>query len=145
MATTIRIENERSKSIVSKLVYELPADGSMSVVIKLYSNEPRSSAQNRLFHSWCNELSKHFLDHHDEVWQAGSFKELLKRMFLGIEVFELPDKSFATRTKRTRDLKVKPFTEFLEKVEMYSAKEWECMLTRPEDHYYKAMGYTRNG
>lgn len=34
---TIRIENERSKAIVSKLVQELPVDGSMVVEIKKFT------------------------------------------------------------------------------------------------------------
>ncbi len=140
-ALKIKIENNRSLDIAISAIKKIQFDAGMVVTIAKFKKN-RTLAQNKLFHSWCNEISLYFFEAFGEAYSALAIKELLKRLFLGVDCIETPDKKIVEITKKTSELGTKDFKVFLEKVEFYAADEWECQLRTGEDFYYEAMGYS---
>lgn len=119
---------------ISSLDLEKP----YSVEIKQYQ-ESRSLAQNRLLWMWLDEIRHHCHDtgicdlYASEVW-----KERFQRLMLPVKVMEVFGEVIHVSTG-TSELRVREFSEFLEKIEMYAAQELHLEVTRPDDLYWKAM------
>lgn len=141
MKVTFRI-NPRTQFYAAKAVNDLPTDESMVVTIQPYRKN-RTLAQNRLMHQWFNEISSSYHLTHGELYTAIAWKEQLKRLFLGFDTMKLPNKDSVFLTRHTADCSTKELTEFMEKIEAYAADDLGLQLTRPDDLYFEAMGFSR--
>lgn len=99
----------------------------LSVKISEYCHN-RSKAQNALSHVWYSQISKKYYETHGELYSPNVWKEYLKKMILGEEAIEGP-RGTVIRTIRTRDLKVKYMSEYMEQVVIYCATEFDIVLT----------------
>ena len=137
MKATIIIIDEQRRDRAIDALRSLPFDVVHEVVVRPHKSN-RTLAQNNLLHHWCREIALGVGESTGEFHQPEAWKEFLKQLFLGQESFMIGG-TIITRTKRTRDLKVKPFAEFLGQVDHYSGSELQVFLSRPEDLYYEAM------
>lgn len=131
--TEIRIYNDRVLRVAVDRIKSLPTDGSVVVVIKP-AEDKRSLAQNALSWIWYGEMAK------ETGHSVQDIHDICCRQFLGVRVIERFDGSTFEALNTTRDLKVKPFTEYLERVDAWAA-ELGFLLSRPQDVYYRAMGF----
>lgn len=109
----------------------------LEVVIREHKKK-RSLAQNRCFHAWMRELSQLYAEHYGEERAPWVWKEFMKRQFLGEESVDLRGEMIS-RTRRTRELGVKEFAEFLTRVDAWVTQELAITLARMPD-YWEAMG-----
>jgi hypothetical protein len=135
----IILDSEAQKAKARQWLESVALEPVQVLTIKPYVKN-RSLAQNRLLHLWINCIKDHWLESTGEIYSAEAWKEQLRQDFLGIESFGMPNGYIATRTRRTRDLNVKEFTEFLEKIDAYAATELELVLPHPDDLWWEAMG-----
>lgn len=87
----------------------------------------RSSEQNRLFHALLNEISEQAMiggKHYD----ADTWKELIRRKFIGSEEINLPDGSRLERGISTTTLSVPEFTQLIDRVTAWAATELNVIL-----------------
>lgn len=116
-----------------------PAGKSVEVVIRPHKKN-RTLAQNALFHAWMTEISRHYAEtfgdwHSPEVW-----KQMMKNMFLGEQVVQMPGDKIVSVTRSTADLKVDEFADFLDQIDQWCAQELELVLPHPDDLWAEAMG-----
>lgn len=101
--------------------------------------ETRSGAQRRLQWRWYTEMSKFLEGCKGKTFSPKAIHAFLAELYQPQESLEGPDGKWITRTKSTVDNNVKEMHQYLEKIEMYCANEWGCILTIPPDLRY-AMG-----
>ena len=124
-------------------VRDLPLDPLHEVIIR-EKKKGRSLAQNRLLHSWCSHVSEMVAETHGEHVSPKKWKWFFKDLFLGYDVVEVRGKMIH-ELRHTSDLKVKPFTELLEKIDAYCVTDLQITLPHPSDTYYEAMGKKESG
>lgn len=103
-----------------------PIPKTLEVVIKVFCRD-RSKEQNALFHVWLSYISKQYYLTHGTHYSPKVWKEYFKRELLGEETL-LGPKGRMVRTKRTRDLCVKDMSEFMERMTVMCAEEWDIIL-----------------
>lgn len=132
------IKREQNLDIALRALCEqigqmLLVDDAISVGLEKYK-ETRSTAQNRLYWKWLAEFGNHLGYDKDDMHEA------LAEKFLEPEHYMDLDGNIKRKNKSTTKLKVDEFTEYLECIDRLAAQSG-CRLSRPEDLYYKAMGY----
>ncbi len=99
----------------------------------------RSGAQNKLYWMWLNLIEKETGQPVKDYVENGVLVKGLhtnfKRSILGMIEYSDGEK----KEQSTKDLKVKAFTEYLERVDREMA-EFGIILPRPDDYYWLAMG-----
>ena len=138
MKKTLLINNPRAVDYACELIRDLDFGKVHEVVIR-EKRANRSLAQNRLLHSWLNEVSEKVAETHGEHVSPTKWKWYFKDLFLGYDVVEVRGKMIH-ELRHTSNLKVKPFTELLEKIDAYCVTELKVTLPHPSDIYYEAMG-----
>ena len=133
----------------------LPFDGSGLQVfdkipsgsfVKISYNDGRSTGQNALFHRWCREIAKHFVDGGKSHFSTGteinetSMKKNLKTTYLGFEINEYVDLKTGEVTtkeelKHTSGLDKGDMTAFLMLVDAFCV-EYGIYISKPEDSEY---------
>jgi hypothetical protein len=111
--------------------YLMTATDTLQVDIKPYDTK-RSNAQNALLHVWMGDVSEQYYLSHGSLYSPIAWKEYFKKMFLGEETLEVP-RGTIVRTRRSRDLKVKEMTKFMEQIQFYCATELEIILMGLEE------------
>jgi len=99
----------------------------------------RSLAQNKLLHMNLHEIAKHYGETQGDFHSAAVWKKYFTDKFLPMETKEI-NGEVVNYVKGTSDLKMKEFSELIENVIMYAAKELNCQVTVPNDIYAEAMG-----
>jgi len=114
--------------------------------VKISYNDGRSIGQNSLFHRWCREIAKHFVNGGKTHFSTGeemnekSMKESLKTTYLGFETKEYVNLSTGEVTrkeelKHTSDLNKGDMTAFLMLVDAFCV-EYGIYISKPEDSEY---------
>ena len=88
---------------------------------------------------WMREVSDSYYETHDEKYSPLVWKEYFKKLFLGEEAHQINGKAIIT-TRHTSKLLVDEFCAFLTDIDIYCAKEFECLLTHPALIYDEAIG-----
>ena len=128
---TIIIRNPELRAMAAKAVSHLKAEPLMEVCIREHKSQ-RSVAQNALLHAWMKEVSVQRAESHGEFHAPAMWKEYFKRLHLGEETIEVAGRA-KTITKKSRNLKVKEMTEFLEFIDHFCGSEMNIFLPHPED------------
>lgn len=82
----------------------------------------RSAEQNRLFHALLNVIAENAsID--GKYYDAETWKELIRRKFIGTEEINLPDGSRIERGISTASLSVAEFTLLIERVQAWAQTE----------------------
>lgn len=100
--------------------------------------ETRKSAQNRLLWMWHDELAKHIETHQGEMYDREDIHDFVVGKLLPKRVVEIMGEPEIKRTQ-TSKMKVKPFSDFLNRYEMWAAEKYQCFFTRPDDLYWQAL------
>ena len=124
---------DRACEVINSLSFSEPHE----VIIRPYKSS-RSLAQNNLLHKWCAHISQAVAESHGKFYPAEHWKEYLKAMFLGEETITMGKKTL-TRTRKTSELKVGEFAQFLTDIDHYSGAQLKIWLPHP-DEYHQAMG-----
>jgi len=114
--------------------------------VKISYNDGRSTGQNALFHRWCREIAKHFVDGGKTHFGTGSeinetsMKNNLKTTYLGFDTKEYIDLKTGEVTtgeelKHTSDLDKGDMTAFLMLVDAFCV-EYGIYISKPEDSEY---------
>lgn len=130
--------NEESLALFDKI-----PDGAL---VKVEYKNGRSVGQNSLFHRWCREIAKHFVNGGKTHFSTGeeinekSMKKNLKTTYLGFETKEYVDLSTGAVTtneelKHTSDLNKGDMTAFLMLVDAFCV-EYGIYISKPEDSEY---------
>lgn len=128
---TIVIHNQDLRRRAASAVRNIMSEPLMEVVIRPHKSQ-RSIAQNALLHAWMKEVSVQYAESHGKFYSPEMWKEYFKRIHLGEETIEVAGKA-KTITKKSRDLKVKEMTEFLEFIDHFCGSEMSIFLPHPED------------
>lgn len=123
-----------------------PDEKPLKVTIEPYKAN-RSLAQNNLMWLWLTALSNFLRQEHGLDCTPEDLKDHFQRTFLGWRSYEVKDlfsdkPLVVTRQLGTSELKVAPFTEFINEIEIY-ANNAGLQLAHPEDIYYEAMGFDK--
>ena len=111
----------------------------MEVIIRPHKKN-RTLAQNCLMWDWLTQIAV-FLDREHGVKTIPRYlKEEFQERFLGYRSYVKTDGTIGRKLVGTSEITVKPFTEFLNNIEVYARSELGVNLTHPEDYYYEAMG-----
>lgn len=122
---------------LGRRIREMLKDGSVEVKVKSY-NETRKVAQNRLLWMWHSELANHIKKHIGEIYGSEDIHDHVVGKLLPKRVVTVMGEPEIKRTE-TKKLTVKPFSQFLNTYEMWAAETYQCMFTRPDDLYWKAI------
>jgi hypothetical protein len=107
-----------------------PSFGMKVVISKCQSK--RTDAQNRLYWMWVGELALFTGD------TKKGLHEFLKEEFIPTTYVKAFGKNIA-KTKSTKDLKVKEFTELLREMEHWAWHFLQFRVSHPEDIYLNAL------
>lgn len=98
----------------------------------------RSLAQNSLYWLWLSILRDHINSVTGKIFDAEDLHQKMMRMFLSPKVAEFKDETI--KTWSTKKLNSKEFSEYLNKLDMYSADRLNLVLPHPINEYDLAMG-----
>ena len=113
-------------------------DYSRPLAIKLEPyQEPRTISQNKLFHKWCDEMSKHFTKRIDTATKE-NMKMMMKQRFLGTYNIKIGKTLINDQVKSSSKLKVGEMYSFMDSV-YHWARENGVLLTVPEDSEYQKL------
>ena len=92
-------------------------------------------------------INEHSADQYDEygniiLYTDDDFHELFKKTYLPTKVIDFGG-TVVRKTKSTTKLKTGEFTDYLEKIDQYSAEHLNLVLPHPDDLYWAAMGLTQ--
>ena len=105
----------------AKQLQKVPVDAGMEVEIRQHKDS-RTLQQNKLHWLLMTALSQQMPAQMDEVWHSPeSWHELMKRMFLGVEAFEIAGKVYKA-PKSSRKLKVAEFSDFFAQCDAFAAE-----------------------
>jgi hypothetical protein len=82
----------------------------------------RSGEQNRLLHALLNDIAEQATVN-GKYFSAETWKELVRRKFIGCEEIDLPDGSRLERGVSTTALSVGEFTQLIDKVQAWAVTE----------------------
>ena len=136
METVYILRSDELKKAAKTYIDDLPLDPIYQMVIQEYHRD-RTAAQNRLMWHWLREISNQYDDTRGNRYGPESWKEYFQQQFLGKQVIDLPMGGHSIATVGTSTLKVKGFTEFLQRLE-HAGVELGFTLTHTGD-YHMAM------
>ena len=128
------INNEDRDRVINYLKL-INIEKPIAVSIKPYKPN-RSAAQNRLLWKWLTIMGNDLGYTKDELYVV------MGDMFLGYIEIECMGKKISQLVS-TSSLKVKPFAEYLTRIERFAASELGIVLPNKDDEYFEAMGYSR--
>ena len=129
----IKVESDKERAI--NQIKALNVDKVWQVDIKQYKPN-RSLAANRLYWKWLQIIGDDLGYHRDELHATLAVK------FLGIKETICMGENISQPVS-TSSLHVKEFSEYLNRIEMFSHGELGIMLPNSDDLYYEAMGIKR--
>lgn len=108
------------------LAQSIIANGHPARIVVDEYDDDRSLQQNRYYWGPCLREISEQAQIGGEKWSAEAWHELFKRMFLGYEIKRTKiagrkRKVVTRRLRSTRDLKVKPFSKYLDQLQAYAA------------------------
>ncbi|RMH19751.1 MAG: hypothetical protein D6698_05285 [Gammaproteobacteria bacterium] len=135
---TFFVNNDQSLLLCLQYIEGIDPADKWLVTIKRHRSR-RSLAQNRLLHMWMQVISEEYYLTHGEYHAPAVWKEYFKQLFLGDDV-SIVLGSHVVLPRKTSALNTAQMAEFLNKIDMYCAAEFEIQLPQPEDMYLDAMG-----
>lgn len=110
----------------------LNLDKPWRMTVKPYRKQ-RSNAQNRLYWMWLKEIEQETGNESEDMhfFFRIKFLEIIKREVMGVA---------ATEARSTTSLDTKEFTEYLDKIDRFTAETIGIVLPHPDILYYEAMG-----
>jgi hypothetical protein len=109
--------------------------------------ETRSEAQNRLYWKWLHIMSLHADDSGFPGADSEALHFFLKKKYLPCRIVYFESEDYFI-PESTRDLTVKQFSEYLQRIEAWAHFEMDLNLPHPEDLYDRAVLWNkelRNG
>lgn len=100
--------------------------------------ETRKLKQNRLNFLWCGELAEHIFKTQGNVFSSEDLHEYLARKLLPVRVVQINGETVTVRSE-TKNLTVKEFANYLNRVEFYATEHLGATLTHPDDLYIQAL------
>lgn len=137
MSRRFIVRDSAIRARAAEFVAGLPVGGDPFEVVVQPHKRRRSLAQNALFHSWVAFIANAYEESHGDRIQPAAFKEYLKGLFLGETSVEVMGK-IVTTTRRTADLPVAEFRDFLDAVDRWAVEHLQLFLPRGID-YDEAM------
>lgn len=98
----------------------------------------RSLAINSLYWMWIAQIRTHIMDVSGRCYVADAIHEMLKELFLEPIVYEF--RGTVIKKYSSKVLNNKDFTEYLNKIDRYSANDLNLLLSKPQDLFDEAMG-----
>ncbi len=133
------IISERDREDFIKKVLAVPLGKKKFMALFEIFRDKRTLAQNRLFHMWITCLEKES----NTGYTKEEFKIMLKKRFLPYEV-KIIDGVTVEILAHTSLLNTKEFSEFIDKVHLYSIEEYCVSLPLPQergwDEFYLKYG-----
>lgn len=113
-------------------------DYSSPLVLKMEKyQDPRSLSQNDLFHSWCGQMSEHFIKKIPTATKD-NLKMMMKQRFLGTYDIQIGKTSIEGQVKSTASLRKGEMVNFMDQV-YHWAVDNKVLLTVPEDSEYQRL------
>ena len=131
-------KHEAEKKMPNLIKQILDWDYSKPIAIKLlpYTN-PRSLNQNALFHKWCEQMSKHFIEKVPNATKE-NMKLMMKQRFLGVEDVKIGKTVIEGQVKRTSHLDKGEMVYFMDNV-YHWARDNGVLLDVPEYSEYQKL------
>jgi hypothetical protein len=138
---TVILNNPRAVEWACELIRKVDCSQPHDMVLRPHK-KGRTLAQNRLLHKWAGETSLRVWEATGELKSPEEWKWYYKHNLLGYDAIEI-NGVVSKILRSTAKLKVKPFSEFLGRIEAHATVDIGIELTHPQDCYYEAMGIKR--
>ena len=108
----------------------------LAIKFERYS-DPRTISQNKLFHKWCDQMSKHFIKRIETATKE-NIKMMMKQRFLGTYDIVIGKTVIEGQVKASSKLTKGEMVHFMDNV-YHWAKDNGVLLIVPEDSEYQRM------
>jgi len=126
----IVIENEHDRQKVIKRLQEFDLTKRKCLFTIENYVEGGTEEQRKGFHWWLRKLAQLWYEAGHPKYGPETWKILFRKLFLGYEDITMPNGKIEKRLRRTRDLKKREYSEFMEQIDYYCATELEIVLPR---------------
>lgn len=131
---TYVVFNDDDKSALVEKIRSKPVERPWQVDVSFYKNT-RTLRQNNTYWLWIQTIIDFLADSTGEQKTKREIDAWLLDMFAPMESFEIPNGKVIARQKSTSEMNTKEMAEYLDKIDVYFASNFDLLLPKTYGQY----------